>query len=53
MLRTIRRKNASLFATAAPVATAKVTAESGTQELQVRKNKDDYYAKSSAVEGDL
>jgi hypothetical protein len=28
-----------------------VTAESGTQELQVRKNKDDYYAESSAVEG--
>ena len=45
------KKNGSLFATATPVATAKVTAESGTQELQVRKNKDDYYAKSSAVEG--
>jgi Domain of unknown function (DUF4340) len=45
------KKNASVFATAAPVATAKVTAESGTQELQVRKNKDDYYAKSSTVEG--
>ena len=45
------KKNALVFATAAPVATAKVTAESGTQELQVRKNKDDYYAKSSAVEG--
>ncbi|HSZ00882.1 MAG TPA: DUF4340 domain-containing protein [Terriglobales bacterium] len=45
------KKDASLFSTAAPVATAKVTAESGTQELQVRKNKDDYYAKSSALEG--
>src|SRR5271167_3603998 len=45
------RKNASVFASATPVATAKVTAESGTQELQVRKNKDDYYAKSSVVEG--
>jgi hypothetical protein len=45
------KKDASLFSAAAPVATAKVTAESGTQELQVRKNKDDYYAKSSAVEG--
>jgi Domain of unknown function (DUF4340) len=45
------KKNGSLFATATPVATAKVTAESGTQELEVRKNKDDYYAKSSAVEG--
>src|SRR5580704_14950366 len=29
------KKNASLFSTAAPVATAKVTDESGTQELQV------------------
>jgi hypothetical protein len=45
------KKNASVFATATPVATAKVTAESGTQELQVRKNKDDYYAKSSVAEG--
>jgi Domain of unknown function (DUF4340) len=46
-----QKKNASLFAAATPVATAKVTAESGTQELQVRKSKDDYYAKSSVVEG--
>jgi hypothetical protein len=45
------KKIASAFASAAPVATAKVTAESGTQELQLRKSKDDYYAKSSAVEG--
>ncbi len=45
------KKTASAFASAAPVATAKVTAESGTQELQVRKNKDEYYAKSSAVDG--
>jgi hypothetical protein len=45
------KKTASAFASATPVATAKLTAESGTQELQVRKNKDDYYAKSSAVEG--
>jgi hypothetical protein len=45
------KKDASLFSAAAPVATAKVTAESGTQELQVRKNKADYYAKSSSVEG--
>jgi Domain of unknown function (DUF4340) len=44
-------KTASAFASATPVATAKVTAESGTQELQVRENKDGYYAKSSAVEG--
>jgi Domain of unknown function (DUF4340) len=46
-----QKKTASAFASATPVATAKVTAESGTQELQVRKNKDAYYAKSSAVEG--
>jgi Domain of unknown function (DUF4340) len=41
---------ASQFAHATPVATAKVTDESGAQELQVRTNKDNYYAKSSAVE---
>jgi hypothetical protein len=45
------KKTISIFASATPVAIAKVTAESGTQELQVRKNKDDYYAKSSVVEG--
>jgi Domain of unknown function (DUF4340) len=45
------KKNVSLFASATPLATAKLTADSGTQELQVRKNKEDYYAKSSAVEG--
>ena len=45
------KKIAMAFAAATPVGTAKVTAESGTQELQVRKNKDDYYAKSSVVEG--
>jgi len=48
---TDQKKMTAAFASAAPVATAKVTAESGTQELQVRKNKDDYYAKSSVVEG--
>jgi Domain of unknown function (DUF4340) len=42
---------ASDFAKASPLATAKVTDESGTQELQVRKSKDMYYAKSSAVDG--
>jgi hypothetical protein len=46
-----QKKTAAAFGTATPLATAKVTAESGTQELQVRKNKDNYYAKSSAVEG--
>jgi Domain of unknown function (DUF4340) len=33
------------------VATASVTDQSGTQELQIRKSKDTYYAKSTAVEG--
>jgi hypothetical protein len=45
------KEAASLFARATPVATAKVTYQSGTQELEIRKNKDTYYAKSSAVEG--
>ncbi len=39
------------FAQATPIATAKVTDPSGTQELQVRKSKDTYFAKSSAVDG--
>jgi hypothetical protein len=42
---------ASAFVRATSVATAKVTDQSGTQELQVRKNKDTYYAKSSVVDG--
>jgi hypothetical protein len=45
------KEAAAVFAHATPIATAKVTDESGTQELQVRKNKDTYYAKSSVVEG--
>jgi hypothetical protein len=39
------------FAHATGVATAKLTGDSGVQTLEVRKNKDDYYAKSSAAEG--
>ena len=39
------------FASGMPVATVKVTDNTGTQELQVRKKGDDYFAKSSAVEG--
>jgi hypothetical protein len=42
---------ASAFTKATPLATARVTDESGTQELQLRKSKDTYFAKSSAVEG--
>jgi hypothetical protein len=45
------KKSAAAFGSATPFASAKVTDISGTLELQVRKNKDDYYAKSSAVAG--
>src|SRR5215475_5932919 len=41
----------SAFSKATPVATAKLTDESGTQQLEFRKAKDTYYAKSSAVDG--
>ncbi len=46
----------SAFAHAMPLATAKLTDESGTQELEVRKKQvgtgsEAYYAKSSAVDG--
>jgi hypothetical protein len=39
------------FTRGTPVATAKLTDQGGFQQLQVRSNKDAYYAKSSAVEG--
>jgi hypothetical protein len=39
------------FASGTPVATVKVTNPAGTQQIQVRKDKDADYAKSSAVEG--
>ncbi len=39
------------FARGIPLATAKLTGDSGVQTLEVRKNKDDYFAKSSVVEG--
>jgi len=46
------RKAAAAFAGGTRVAVAKVTDASGTQELQVRKDKDkNYYARSSVVEG--
>jgi hypothetical protein len=44
---------ATSFASGTPVATVKAADASGTQELQVRKNKDLYYAKSTAVETPL
>jgi hypothetical protein len=45
------KKAAASFASATPVATVKVTDPGGMQTLEIRKAKDDYYAKSSAVEG--
>jgi hypothetical protein len=45
------KKIAASFHLATPLAIARVSDPSGTQELEVRKSKDDYYAKSSAVEG--
>ena len=45
------KKAASSFASATPVATVKITDPGGTQTIEVRKIKDDYYAKSSVVEG--
>ena len=42
---------AAEFSRATPVATAKLTGDASVQTLEVRKNKDDYYAKSSAVDG--
>ena len=39
------------FAHGTAVGTAKLTGDKGEQTLEVRKNKDDYYAKSSATEG--
>lgn len=43
---------ATAFAHGSPIATARITGPSGTQELQIRKSKDTYYAKSSIVAGD-
>jgi len=42
---------AAAYAHGTTVATAKVTGPSGTEELQLRKAKDTYYAKSSIVDG--
>lgn len=45
------KKDLTAFNAGKPVATAKITDIAGTQELQVRKDKDDYYVKSSGVPG--
>jgi len=39
------------FASGKPVATAKLTDSSGTQTMEVRKSGDDYFGKSSVVDG--
>jgi len=44
-------KLASAFGSAQPFATVKVAGASGVQQLEVRKVKDDYYAKSSVISG--
>jgi len=44
-------KAAKEFASGTKVATATVTDSSGNQTIEVRKDKDNYYAKSSAVAG--
>jgi hypothetical protein len=45
------KKAATAFGSGTPVATVKITDPSGTQQIDVHKNKEDYYAKSSSVEG--
>lgn len=45
------KKSAAAFRAGTPFSTTRVTDVSSTLELQVRKNKDDYYAKSSVVAG--
>jgi hypothetical protein len=45
------KESASAYGSGARVATAKITGAEGTLTLEVHKSKDDYYAKSSAVDG--
>ena len=45
------KKAAASFGSGTVAGTAKVTDNSGAHTIEVRKNKDDYFAKSSAVEG--
>ena len=45
------KNDASAFAHGSPVGSVKVTDPTGSQDLQVRKSKDTYYAQSSVVEG--
>jgi len=45
------KKNTAAFGSGSAAATLTVTDASGTQKLEVHKSKDDFYAKSSGVEG--
>jgi hypothetical protein len=45
------KKATAAFASGTAVAVAKFTDPSGTQSIEIRKNKDDYYAKSTVVAG--
>jgi len=45
------KKAAEAFATGTRIATVKVTDPSGMQQIEIRKNKDDVYAKSSVIDG--
>ena len=43
--------NAAVFKSAAPFVIAKITGAAGQQEVEIRKAKDDYYAKTSVLPG--
>ena len=43
--------NGAVFKSAAPFVIARITGASGTQELELRKAKEDYYAKTSVLPG--
>jgi hypothetical protein len=45
------KKAAAAFTSGTPVATVKLTDPSGTQQIDIHKDKDDYYVKSSVVAG--
>src|SRR5579883_804411 len=45
------KKAAAAFGSGTPIAVVKFTDPSGTQQIEIRKNKDDYYAKSNVVAG--
>ncbi len=48
---TDKAKTQAAYASGTPVATAKVTTDTGVQELEVRKKGEEYYARSSVVSG--